>query len=269
MTQSTKANLGALFARLSNAQASGLPKYMQLRDSILEAIRSGHWAGGEQLPTEVEFTRNTPYSLGTVQRSLRALVEAGIIVRTQGSGTYVAPSRASIEEPLHLRFLGTDGEPRFLPLFPEVIERMTETRAGPWDVLLNAPGDGDIVRIDRRLNVNHEFNVYSQFYFNARQFPTVARTPINRLDGVNLKQILGQSLGLPITTIHQSICLITLPTKACRVTGAKHGTKGMLLESVAMAGRDTPVYFLHSYIPDNGRKLDCSMTAERLTKSSV
>ena len=99
MTQSTKANLGALFARLSNAQASGLPKYMQLRDSILEAIRSGHWAGGEQLPTEVEFTRNTPYSLGTVQRSLRALVEAaarmsrpaGLALKSHFTSDFLAP----------------------------------------------------------------------------------------------------------------------------------------------------------------------------------
>jgi GntR family transcriptional regulator len=37
------------------------------------------------------------------------------------------------------------------------------------------------------------------------------------------------------------------------------GTRGMLLESAAMGGRE-PLYFLESFIPPNDRRLDVSST---------
>ncbi len=236
---------------------AGLPKYAQLREMLTSAIASGHWKPGDKLPTEAELARSTPYSLGTVQKALRALVDDGLITRAQGSGTFVNEPRQPIDAPLHLRFMGGDGEPRFLPLFPKVLGRKRIAERGPWSDWLNQKG-ADIIRVDRRLSVNGEFNVFNRFYFNAGTFPDIAEKPLKELDGANLKQLLGSRVNMPVTNIEQRISAVKFATEICRAAGWKAGTSGMLLESAASAGRGTPIYFLESFIPPNRRKLDVS-----------
>jgi DNA-binding GntR family transcriptional regulator len=235
----------------------GLPKYAQLRETLFNAIRAGHWKPGDKLPTEADLARLTPYSLGTVQRALRSLVEEGLVVRTQGSGTFVAEGRAPIDAPLHLRFLGGEGEPHFLPLYPKVLAKKRVAERGPWSDFLRQRGD-EIVRIDRRLSVNGEFHVFNRFYFNGETFPGVRERTVAQLDGVNLKELLASAFRTPVTRIAQRISLVKFAPEACRAIGVKLATHGMLLESEASAARDTPVYFLESYIPPNGRRMDVS-----------
>lgn len=235
----------------------GLPKYAQLRETLLQAISNGRWKPGDRLPTETDLAQRTRLSLGTVQRALRALADEGVVIRAQGSGTFVAQGRASIDAPLHLRFIGGEGEPRFLPLFPKTAARKRIAERGPWSDWLRQRG-ADIVRVDRRLSVNGEFAVFNRFYFSATTFPDIADMPLAALDA-NLKQLLAGSLRAPITHVEQRVSLLKLPPEICKAIDVKAGVAGMLLESAASAGRANPIYFLESYIPPNHRRLDVSV----------
>lgn len=232
----------------------GLPKYGQLREMLVAAISAGRWGPGDKLPAETDLTRMTGFSLGTVQRALRALVDDGLVVRAQGSGTFVTNGRGLIDEPLHLRFLGEEGEPRFLPLFPKVFARKRIARRGSWSDWLQQEG-ADIVRIDRRLNVNGEFNVFNRLYFNANTFPDMAERPLESLDGISLKQLLGSALSMPITNVRQCASLVTCAPHIYKAIGVSPGAHAMLLESAASAGRANPVYYLESFIPPTRRRL--------------
>jgi GntR family transcriptional regulator len=236
---------------------AGLPKYAQLREMLIAAITSGYWKPGDRMPTEAQLARSTPYSLGTVQKALRALVDEGLVTRSQGSGTFVTEPRQPIDAPLHLRFLGGKGEPQFLPLFPKVLSRRRISERGPWSDWLQQK-NGDIICIDRKLSVNGEFTLFNRFYFNAGSFPEIAKKPLSALDGANLKQLLGSSFNTPITNVQQRISLVRFTPEICKAIGVKAGTSGMLLESAGSAGRGMPIYFLESFIPPNRRKLDIS-----------
>jgi GntR family transcriptional regulator len=244
--------------RYARPGTPGVAKYAQLRETLSAAIRGGQWKPGSQLPPERELARLTRFSLGTVQRALRELADEGILVRSQGSGTYVAEGRGGIDAPLHLRFLGRDGEPTFLPLFPKVLTRKRIDETGPWSEWLRQTG-ADIVRITRRISVNGEFNLFNRFYFNAATFPRAASAPLATLQGANLKQLLGSEINTPVTEIRQRVSFVKFPEEAARAVGVKAGTRGMLLESAARAGRE-PLYFLESFIPPNERRLDVSST---------
>jgi GntR family transcriptional regulator len=245
-----------LLERYMYSAPPGMPKYAQLREMLSAAIRGGHWKQGGQLPPERELAQLTQFSLGTVQRALRELVDEGVVVRTHGSGTYVAEGRGSIDAPLHLRFLGREGEPTFLPLYPKVLSRSRIDERGPWSDWLHQTG-ADIVRINRRISVNGEFELFNRFYFNASTFPRIASAPLVALDGANLKQILASEINIPVTEIRQRILFATLPDEAALAIGVKQRTNGMVLESAAMAGRE-PLYFLESFIPPNDRRLAVS-----------
>lgn len=232
----------------------GLPKYGQLREMLVEAIISGHWGPGDQLPAETDLARLTGFSLGTAQRALRALVDEGLVVRIQGSGTFVSNGLGLIEEPLHLRFLGDPGKPRFLPLLPTVLSRKRITKRGPWSDWLQKEGV-NLLRIDRKLSVNGEFNVFSSFYFDAHTFRDLAEQPLKSLEGIALKQLLGSALSMPITSFQQSALLATCSPHICKVIGINPTTHALVLESAASAGRARPVYYLKSFIPPTNRRL--------------
>lgn len=72
------------------SQASGVPFYRQVADQVAQLIRSGQIAPGSRLPSVRELSGQLLVSLITVRRSYSDLEAAGLIVRRQGQGTFVA-----------------------------------------------------------------------------------------------------------------------------------------------------------------------------------
>jgi DNA-binding GntR family transcriptional regulator len=236
----------------------GLPKYAQLRQTLLAAIEGGLWKRGAKLPTEQELARDMPYSLGTIQRALRGLVDDGLLVRMQGQGTFVGEGRKAMEAPWHCRFLDDSGS-GYLPVYPQVVLRRRIAARGPWSGVLQQRGR-DIVRIDRRLRIADEFTVYSRFYLNADRFGSMLERPLAALDAANFKSILEREFNLPITHLSQTIAVVAFPVAVCRSIGAAPATVGTMLEIVASAGRTRNVYYQQLFIPPTRRRLVVSDT---------
>ncbi len=74
--------------RLSGA--TGVPYYRQVVDQLSELIRSGQLAPGSLLPSVRDLAAQLLVSLITIRNAYAELEHAGLIVRRQGFGTYVA-----------------------------------------------------------------------------------------------------------------------------------------------------------------------------------
>ncbi len=72
------------------SQASGVPFYRQVVDQVAAMIRSRRVAPGERLPSVRELSQQLLVSLITVRRAYADLESAGLIIRRQGQGTFVA-----------------------------------------------------------------------------------------------------------------------------------------------------------------------------------
>lgn len=66
-----------------------LPKYLQAREILIGAIRSGQLAPGVKLPSTKELSEIIDISLITAHKALEGLVESGWLRREVGRGTYV------------------------------------------------------------------------------------------------------------------------------------------------------------------------------------
>ena len=75
---------------LKLSDASGVPYYRQIVDQTAELIRSGRLAPGSQLPSVRELASQLLVSLITTRRAYADLEAGGLLVRRQGSGTFVA-----------------------------------------------------------------------------------------------------------------------------------------------------------------------------------
>lgn len=73
---------------LSNA--SGVPFYRQIVDQMADMVRAGSLAPGSRLASVRELALQLQVSLITVRRAYADLEAAGLIVRRQGQGTFVA-----------------------------------------------------------------------------------------------------------------------------------------------------------------------------------
>ncbi|MBP2316174.1 GntR family transcriptional regulator [Azospirillum soli] len=239
--------------RFGHVGTRGLPKYAQLREMLLEAIKSGYWKPGDKLPTELEFAEITRFSLGTVQRALRDLAEEGILVRRHGLGSFVAENRKQVEAPWHCRFLDDSGD-GVLPIYSKTLARRTIAEPGPWTKHLGRPSGG-LLKIDRLININNEFTVYSRFFADPGLLKPLATGPLQNLDGANFRALIMQECHLPITQVVQDVRVAVLDPEAAGNIGVKDGTTGMLVQAVARAGRDTCLYYQEFFIPPTTRAL--------------
>ncbi|MCM3809488.1 GntR family transcriptional regulator [Streptomyces sp. DR7-3] len=67
-----------------------LPLYERIRRELEGNIRDGRWQPGTRVPTEAELGERFGVSRITVQRALRELADAGLVVRYRRHGTFVA-----------------------------------------------------------------------------------------------------------------------------------------------------------------------------------
>lgn len=78
---------------------SAPPRYQQIKDYLLEQIRSGTWPVHHQIPPEERLARDFAVSRMTANKAIRDLVQAGYLNRQAGLGTFVTDRRA--ESSLH------------------------------------------------------------------------------------------------------------------------------------------------------------------------
>ncbi len=74
----------------SNNTVTKLAKYSVIKQYICENIESGEWPQNAKVPSENELTLQFNVSRMTARRALQELTAQGILVRSQGSGTFVS-----------------------------------------------------------------------------------------------------------------------------------------------------------------------------------
>jgi GntR family transcriptional regulator len=237
-----------ILERVTAAQPAAGPKYRVLRNAILEAISSGQWTPGMQLPTEAELARIVPYSLGTVQKAFAQLVRDGLVVRTRGRGSFVASLHRQMAEPWHCRFLGDDGT--VLPVYPRLLGHASAARERRWAELFGSRAR--IVRIDRAISINDELEVISRFFAPRGIARPLLALPRKNVETANFKAVILRELGMPISRIVQTIA--AADARTWRAVGLRPPAH-LFLEATAYTAEGEVVYFQEIFIPPNRRKL--------------
>ncbi len=116
---------------ISLSEASGVPFYRQIVDQVAGLVRSGRLPAGELLPSFRDLASDLTVSLITVRRAYAELQTAGLVVRKQGQGTFVAPSvrrasKADIKKRARQAIAGGLREARQLGMAMPEIAALTE-----------------------------------------------------------------------------------------------------------------------------------------------
>lgn len=246
--------------------SSDKPLHVILSSAINQCIDQGEWGVGDRIPTEAELIQLSRYSLGTVQKALSSLAGDGTLTRKQGSGSFVNAKPQRIIDVAHARFL-SDEKDEVLTLYSNVLSRCIVRVQGNWSFHFSDPGML-IIRIDRLLTVNNEFNVFNRFYFDARRFKRLASINLKELDGVNFKSLLEKESVITWGDELKTIQVIESPSSVSRAMKLPSIQNLALLE-ISRQDRELShtLYFQEFYIPPSKRKLQLTGTTENTTSS--
>lgn len=234
---------------------TGLPKYRLIQNAIVQGIDTDYWKSGDKLPTEEELVMMTGYSLGTVQRALRNLSDQGVLVRSHGLGTFVASRKDALQDPWHCRFLAQDGI-SFLPVYSTLLSRNeTQSEDKGRDYFAAALDKNVVAVIERLVNVNKEFDVFTEFYFDKNVFPALWAMPLETLNGLNFKRQILTGISASTTRFGHFVAMHTFNDEICARLGVKSGTTGLLLQVFAHLGTETCLYYQRFYIPPTDKVL--------------
>lgn len=243
----------ALAKASRSTRAARQALHARLRFAILQCIDAGQWQPDERVPTEAELVEVTGWSPGTVQKALRDLVDDGVVRRHQGRGSFVASARHRIDDAAHVRFLADDGS-TVLPVFPRALQRRAVSARSA--ARRHFPADAKLVRLDRVLDVNGEFEVFSRFVFDGRRFPELASKPLRALAGMNLKHLLGASAPLPPGGIAQTARLVGASPEVARRLALGRDACVLRLDIVRrIAGSSHALYVQEIFVPPTRRRL--------------
>ena len=127
---------------------SELPMHAVVRSDLHDAIRTGRFKPGDQVPTEPQLMERYEVSRTTVRRALRDLETMGLIVRQPGRGSFV--SQPAVEARLD-RLTGFVEDMEALGLTATASVELVETVPAPdraADALRCAVGE-PVVHIQR------------------------------------------------------------------------------------------------------------------------
>ncbi|CAM3113367.1 GntR family transcriptional regulator [Leuconostoc rapi] len=81
--------------------------YQQIAKKIRQKIENGDYQPGEALPRQAELANEFNTSRVTIQKSLDMLFNDNLIIRRQGSGTFVSPTYSSALDIISSQYGGT------------------------------------------------------------------------------------------------------------------------------------------------------------------
>lgn len=245
--------------RYQSSVIMNLPKYAQLREGMIAAIEDGYWKPGEQLPNESTLAAELPYSLGTVQKALRELVQARVIVRRHGFGTFVAEKKGPMDSPMHMRFQDDNGNE--LPVYPTIVG-VESTNFAADETSILGTGVRQLTRVDRVFRICEDLACFSHFYVDSERFPFFASEELKAMEASNFKGQIHRRYNVAIGKVQQFLRWHEAPAQVADYLRIETGSPVTVLEFLALGINDKPLYFQKAFVPFNryrlslGAKLD-------------
>ncbi|MGQ7245775.1 GntR family transcriptional regulator [Halomonas sp. V046] len=231
------------------------PKYLCLRDAIIEMIVEGHLREGTRIPTEQALTDALPLSLGTVQKALRELVESGELYRRRRLGTFVAGGdhRREITTPA-FHFLRPDGA-RVRMVFMRLLKRKKVARQGTWSKVLGASPEGylHLVRLDR---IDGAFTCHTEIYLRHDMASFLLDAPTEDLEHESILPLLEARGRVTLSHADNRLSRVRLPRAMAKVMlGDDTDASGLRLETLYRLADDTTLAWQVMHIPDSDYRL--------------
>ena len=219
------------------ADASSLPKYIQVSEMLIREIAAGHLADGARLPPERDMAVELGISVGTLRKALGDLAEKGMLERVQGSGNYVRHQTdvASVYAFFRLELVGGGGLPTARVLS---LDRLAKETGMPD---FGPSTDGH--RIRRLRYLDDQLIALEEIWLDASFRDVVTTEDLNE----SLYHFYRNDLGLIIGSAVDEIGVGPVPNWGCDTFGLWAGDMAGYIERVSFAADGAPAEFSRTW----------------------
>lgn len=220
-------------------EAAG-PRYVRLRKRLEESIEVGLLGESAPLPAEREIASLTGLSRVTVRRAMQDLVDRGIVVQRQGSGSFVADGTPRVEQSLsRLTSFTEDMSRRGLDSFSEWLERGVHSPS-PEEVMALALSSGEAVaRISRLRRANDRPMAIERASLPIDILPRPQQVE------TSLYEVLERDGNRPVRAL-QRISAVNLEAEDAALLGVSPGAAGLSIVRTSYLANRRVVEFTRS-----------------------
>lgn len=215
------------------------PKYQRVISAFEDCIRQGRFRPGDRVPNETDLSARLPLSLGTLQRAMKELADAGLLVRHRKTGTFIADRKSQVDEVYVYRFRDPETGDWQMPSTRTLSVSVDET-PGPW---ADALGTASCVRVERLVWVENDPPAFSAIYLAPEHGAHMLDVPIHSLHGSSLHRILIEKFDLPTLRMEHRVSCRALSQTACRHLRVPAGEAGLVWDVRDFSFGDTPSLF--------------------------
>lgn len=219
---------------------------VQVRDEILEMLRSGNYRPGNQLPSEAELSEKFGVNRATVREALRILQEEHVIITRHGLGRFMAPDPASLltDDITRLRAVTEMAQLLGMTIGTEVLSLEEET---PDEVVSEALalGPDETVMVLQRVRSTADGPVIYSIDIFPRRF-VVGEIDSAQFTG-SLLGIMEQQWQVRLAYSKASLTAVMLDPEICRRIQVAEDIPWILLEQLNFDAADRPVLYSKDY----------------------
>ena len=148
------------------------PLYLQIQDDIRQSIRLKEYKASDQVPNEDQLCVKYGVSRVTVRRAIQGLVDAGILEKHHGKGTFVAVPKSTIKVDYHGGFSSQIEGEEHLPL-RRILDKACLPADAKQAAMLNI-NLGDWIIYVKRLMIEDDLPIaIDELCVSERQFPEI------------------------------------------------------------------------------------------------
>jgi len=229
----------SLFEQLAPLdETSSLPLYQQLQRALREAIERRVLAPDDALPPERDFAAELSVSRITIRKAVDGLVDEGLLVRKQGSGTFV---RARVEKNFSkLTSFSEDMRARGRTPRSVWLKRSSGTVTPEESLTLRSSPGTPVFRFHRIR--------FADDAPMAIEYATVLASCLPSAEAVenSLYEALEQTGNRPVRAL-QRLRAVLFTAEQATVLEAREKDAGLLVERLGFSKDGTAIEFSQSY----------------------
>lgn len=224
------------------------PLYKHVKDQIIEALRTGEWRPSEMLPSESKLAERYDVGVSTIRAALAELAAAGVLVRRQGKGTFVATlgDQQSVYRFFHL--VRNDGS-RILPVSTllSFTKAIADDQTADALALPRSKQKADVYKISNLLKIDGLPVIVSDLAIPIALFPGLTKTILQE-GGNTLYAAYQKHFGVTITRSTERLASTGADMVAAEYFGIQPGSPILEVHRLAYTFGNRPVEVRRSRI---------------------
>lgn len=226
-------------------RAVAVPLYKEVKRVLTHSLAQGEWQPGAPLPSEAKLAQRYGVSIGTLRKAIDELVAEGVVVRRQGSGTFISSHGANRLMFHFFHIVPREGDKQY-PRTATLAFRRARAEAAEAAKLGLAAGD-PVLRIRNLLSLADKPVILDDLVLPQRLFPELSERILTARDNT-IYHLYQTRYGINVLRTSERLRATLAGADVAPLLGLRKGAPLLEIDRVAYTYHAAPVELRRSLV---------------------